>query len=175
MGIKINAGCGRHVLDGWVNIDVQPSRHANRDPDILCDLRTIPLPDGCADEIMSIHVFEHFYLWEAEVLLKEWHRLLVPGGKLALEMPDLIKCCRNIVNGIGMDGGGKNPHAMGLWGLYGDPRDKDPFMGHHWGWAPKTLKTFLQEHGFGRIAEEIPQWHAGGKKNRDMRIVSIKL
>lgn len=173
--MKINAGCGRHVLEGWTNVDIQRSPHAKRGPEILCDLRKIPLPDECASELMAIHVFEHYYLWEAHDVLMEWHRLLEPNGMLVLEMPNLIKCCQNIVKGIGLESGGKNPHALGLWGLYGDPRDEDVYMGHHWGWAPSTLKAFLEEHGFGSVREETTQWHAGGRRHRDMRLVSYKI
>src|SRR3954465_10914899 len=119
--MKLNMGCGQRVLPDYTNVDIQIWPHNPTtcgDPDIICDLRSVPLPDGCASEVMAIHVFEHFFLWEAPAVLTEWHRLLRPEGKLVLEMPDLIKCCTNIINGIGLvDTGGKNPHALGMWGL----------------------------------------------------------
>jgi len=173
--MKLNVGCGRHVLDGWTNIDIQPSRHSKVPPNILCDLRSIPLADSCAREVMAIHVFEHFYLWEIPAVITEWKRLLRPRGILILEMPNLVKCCHNIIHGIGLEGGGKNPHAMGLWGLYGDPRDEDPYMHHKWGWSPSTLTTLLTSYGFGKIRETVTQWHRGGRDNRDMRIEAVKL
>jgi hypothetical protein len=48
---------------------------------------------------MAIHLFEHFYRWECERVLAEWRRLLKPRGRLVLELPDLHKCCLNIVKG----------------------------------------------------------------------------
>lgn len=172
--MKLNVGCGRHVLKGWTNIDIQPSKDAIHPPEILADLRTIPLPDGCAEELMAIHVFEHFYFWEVASVLAEWRRLLAPKGLLVLELPNLMKCCQNIVKGIGLDGGGKNPHALGMWGLYGDPRTEDPYMHHKWGWTPGTLGNLLQAHGFESVTEKETQWHRGGRKHRDMRLEANK-
>lgn len=172
--MRLNLGCGRHVLDGWTNIDVQPSSQAPRAPDILCDLKSIPLPDGCAEEAMAIHVFEHFYFWETPGVLLEWRRLLRPGGVLVLELPDLMKCCRNVLEGATLKKGGKDPNQLGMWGLYGDPREHDPYMVHRWGWAPATLRALLEVSGFTGVREEPTKWHPAGRAHRDMRIVSRK-
>jgi len=170
--MKLNLGCGRHVLEGWTNIDVQTSPHARCAPEILCDLKTIPLPDACAEEAMAIHVFEHFYFWEIPSVLHEWRRLLQPGGRLVLELPNLIKCCQNVIDGKMK--GGKDPHQLGMWGLYGDPREEDPYMVHRWGWSPVTLKAMLESHGFTQVREEPTKWHPAGRDHRDMRLVSVK-
>lgn len=173
--MKLNMGCGRHILPDYTNVDIQASEAAAPlVPDILCDLRTVPLPDQVAEEVMAIHVFEHFYYWETPAVITEWRRLLQPGGKLVLELPDLKKCCANIVEGLGLDGGGKNPHALGLWGLYGDPREEDPYMHHKWGWCPETLTNLLVQFNFERITEQATQWHRGGRKRRDMRIEAYR-
>ena len=170
--MRLNIGCGRHVLDGWTNIDVQRSPLAKRPPEILCDAKTIPLPGECADEIQAIHLWEHFYLWECDALLAEWRRLLKPGGTLVLELPNLVKCAQNIVDDRMK--GGKDVDQLGMWGLYGDPREKDPYMCHRWAWSPKTLRKFLQERGFRDAREHPTQWHPAGREHRDMRIEAIK-
>lgn len=173
--LKINACCGRHVLEGWTNVDVVPSTHKKargKVPEILADARSVPLPDGCADEIMCIHGFEHFYPWEASDLLREWLRLLRPGGVLVLEMPDVIKCAENLISGFALPG--KDPLQFNMWGLYGDPGTKDPFMMHKWGWHPASLRQALKQHGFADIADESPQWHAAGSVRRDMRMTARK-
>lgn len=170
--MRLNVGCGRHVLDGWTNIDVQRSPLASRDPDILCNAKSIPLADDCAVEIQAIHLWEHFYLWECDELLAEWRRLLKPGGKLALELPNLIKCAQNIVDDRMK--GGKDVDQLGMWGLYGDPREKDPWMCHHWAWSPKTLRRFLEARGFRDAGEHPTQWHPAGRQHRDMRIEAYK-
>lgn len=168
--MRLNVCCGSKVLPGYTNIDI--AQTGDKAPEILCNALKVPLPDACADEIMCIHGFEHFYLWEAEDLISEWRRLLKPGALLVLELPNLVKCCANIVSGFKKPG--KHPDQMGMWGLFGDPRTSNPFMMHRWGWSPETLESFLLEHGFCEIREEITQWHLGGRANRDMRILSKK-
>jgi Uncharacterized protein conserved in bacteria len=50
--------------------------------------RPLPIPDACLDGVFSEHVQEHFTLDEGIAVLKECHRVLVPGGWLRLIMPD---------------------------------------------------------------------------------------
>jgi hypothetical protein len=165
--MKLNIGCGRHVLDGWTNIDIQQSPHGTKPPDIMCDIRQIPLPDECADEIMAIHVFEHFYKWEVNGVLAEWRRLLKPGGLMVLELPDLLLCARNLINRTM----GRHVDQLSMWGIYGDPRAEDPYMHHKWGWTPDTITVLLRENGFRKtLVTGETQWHRSGRELRDMRV-----
>lgn len=166
--MRLNVGAGSKRLEGYVGVDAVARAAA----DIVAPATAIPLDDGVAEEVMAIHLFEHFYRWECDAALLEWKRLLAPGGRLVLELPDLIKCCRNVLDG-GVPGG-KEPDQLTLWGLYGDPRQSDPFMAHRWGWTAPALAALLKQHGFVDIKEEAPQFHPAGKVNRDMRIVARK-
>jgi ubiquinone/menaquinone biosynthesis C-methylase UbiE len=168
--MRLNLGCGKTILDGWFNIDAAVSPKASRPPELLCDVKKIPLPDACADEIMAIHLFEHLYRWECDPTIDEWRRLLKPQGKLILEMPDIFKCCRNILEGRE----GKKPDQLGMWGIYGDPMLNEPLMVHHWGWTFKTIKPFLQQHGFENILEHDTQFHLTGRGVRDFRVTAQK-
>lgn len=170
-GLRLNLGCGRHTPDGWFCVDAAQHPSATRPVDLLSDLKKIDLPDLCASEVIAIHVWEHFYPWECDELAIEWRRLLRSKGRLVLEMPDLMKFCRNILQGR-IDG--NHPDQMGLWGMYGDPRTKDPLMMHKWAWTFKTLRPFLERYGFKDIREEETQWHPMGRGRRDFRIVAIK-
>ena len=170
--MKIHIGCGKKVLDGWVNCDIVRHPKAPRDPELLCDARSIPLDDGVADVVMAIHNFEHYYRWECDDVITEWKRLLKPGGRLILELPDLIKCCENILKGRKSRNG--DPDQLGRWGLYGDPRYKDKYMCHPWGWAPDELMDFLKSHGFIKTQHLQTQFHRSGMAHRDMRIEAVK-
>lgn len=167
-GMKINVGCGGRRIEGYTGIDAVERPAA----DIIARADSIPLPDGSVDEIMAIHLFEHFYQWECDTVIAEWKRLLKPGGQLVLELPNLIKCCENVISGRMV--GGKHPEQLGMWGCYGDPRESDPFMAHRWGWTPKTLTAFLKGNGFIKIFEEPTKFHPAGRDHRDMRIVSTR-
>jgi len=119
--MRLNIGCGHRVKDGYFNIDAVHSPKAPRAPELLYHfqfdadgrlIEPVPLDDGVADEIQAIHVFEHFYRWTCKAAVTEFHRLLKPGGLLILELPDLIKCCKNIVEGRE----GRHPDQLGRWG-----------------------------------------------------------
>ena len=170
--MKINVGCGSRVMDGWINCDIVHNKNAPKPPEILCDAKTIPMDSGCADVVMAIHNFEHYYRWECDGVIVEWMRLLKPGGLLILELPDLIKCCQNVIDGA--QRGGKHPDQLGRWGLYGDPRTNDRYMCHPWGWGPDELRAFLKGHGFSKTEHLPTQYHPAGRKHRDMRIEAIK-
>lgn len=164
--LRLNVGCGRKRLNGYVNIDVVSRSGA--EPDIVCDFTKSPIPldDECASEVLAVHVFEHFFPWECEALLADWHRLLMPGGKLALEMPDIVKCARNLV--------ASSPDNISYWGIYGDPRHRDPFMMHKWGWTFATIKPLLVSNGFGNVKEKQTVFHRCGKVHRDFRVEAWK-
>lgn len=171
-GVRIHVGCGRQVLADWLNCDLARHKDAPRDPELLCPAHEIPVPDGCCTELMAIHLWEHIDRWECDETIAEWHRVMRPGAKLVLEMPDLIKCCRNIVEGRKSDRW--HPDQIGMWGLYGDPRDKDPLMMHRWGWTFSTLAPYLREHGFTDCKEEPTVYHGVGREIRDFRITARK-
>jgi hypothetical protein len=168
--VKINVGCGINLVEGYINVDIQAEEEGVV-PDLVADAKAIPLPDGCADEVMAIHLFEHLALWECEGVLIEWRRLLKHRGMLVLELPDIIKCCRNVVDGIKSD---KDPDQLGLLGIYGDVARRDPYMLHKWGWSPKTLGALLEANGFVDVRKEKTQFHVVGRRLRDMRLEARK-
>ncbi len=170
--MRLNVGCGSRILDGWTNCDIEHNPDAPRAPELLCDAKSIPLADGCADELMAIHVFEHFYRWESEAVLAEWRRLLKVGGKLVLELPDLVKCCQNYLDKRMK--GGKHPDQLARWGIYGDPRTGNHFMSHPWGWSPQELQELLLASGFSKVEHKPTQFHPAGRSYRDMRIEAVK-
>ena len=83
---KLQLGCGRNWLEGWLNSDYFP-----RTSDILQLDVTIALPfeNDTFDYIFSEHVIEHISYPEGAYMLKECFRVLKPGGVLRVGTPDL--------------------------------------------------------------------------------------
>lgn len=53
--------------------------------DIVCDITNIPQPDGSFDAVMCVEVFQH--LADPQFAIREFSRLLRPGGTLVLTAP----------------------------------------------------------------------------------------
>ncbi|HEV8306506.1 MAG TPA: methyltransferase domain-containing protein [Methylomirabilota bacterium] len=81
--MKVNFGCGRFPLPGWINVD--------RDPAVKCDvyhdLNVVPYPfdSGAASEILASHVLEH--LDDPFATMAEFARLIRPGGHITVRVP----------------------------------------------------------------------------------------
>lgn len=156
--MRLHLGCGKKKLEGWINCDLH-------DSDMDMDIRKLPFEDNSAEEIMAIHVCEHFYVHDILDVLREWHRVLKPGGMIALELPCLDKVIAHFLNG--------SPANMTLWPLYGDPhthKDGEPAL-HKWCWSMISFHRLLEQAGFTEIKEETPHYHV---PSRDMRFVATK-
>lgn len=171
-GKRLNIGAGGKRVAGYTGVDVV----ARPGADIIAPAGKIPLPDESCDEIMAIHLFEHLLPWETGDVLKEWHRLLKPGAKLVLEMPDLKKCCKNVLTILagGTIMAGKHPDQAGMFGLYGDNRLEDEWMMHRWSYTFQTIKPLLEAAGFRNITEHATIYHPIGRHVRDFRVEAIK-
>jgi hypothetical protein len=170
--IRLNLGCGDKILDGYINVDVAPSR-AGKKPDVLCDLHHLePFASDSVDEILAVHVIEHFWRWEVVDILKEWVRVLKPGGKLILECPNLITACQEFLKDpLQRSRPDKNGQTT-MWVFYGDPGWKDPLMVHRWGYTPESLAEVMREAGLIEIRQEPAQFKL--REPRDMRVVGVK-
>lgn len=170
--IRLNLGCGDKILPGYVNIDVAPSRKGEF-PDILSDLRSLPFATGTVDEILSVHVIEHFYAWEAVPLVMYWRELLKIGGLLILECPNLLTAARALVDdeSLASDLSGKRGQHV-MWPLYGDPGWQDELMCHRWGYTPESLIALLKECGFKSPRQEPAEFKK--RDPRDMRVTAVK-
>ena len=169
--VKLNLGCGDKILDGFINIDVAPSRKG-KSPDYLSDVRHLTLPNAFADEILSVHVIEHFYYWEAEAVLREWARVLKPGGTMILECPNLEAAARALLEQPEAAAGPGKEGQSTMWVFYGDPEWQDPLMCHRWGYTPKSLGALMEKVGFTMVRQEPAQFKK--REPRDMRLVGVK-
>ena len=95
--VKLHLGCGPNIFSDWINVE---GDYCAGQPGIAIHNLTDPylLPDNCVDEILSVHVIEHIMPDQVIPMFKEWHRILKPGGLVAVEWPDLLKMCKFIVD-----------------------------------------------------------------------------
>jgi SAM-dependent methyltransferase len=83
--IKLNIGAGSTVIEGFTPIDRKLGSEA------------FPLPyaDGSVDEIRASHILEHFTFGDASKAMEEWSRVLKPGGRIRISVPDVDKVLKD--------------------------------------------------------------------------------
>ena len=78
---------GRGRVDGWEVLDALPGPHVDHVFD-AADMRAFG--DNTFTQIYASHVVEHFDYKDTLLLtLKEWRRVMTPGGTLCVSVPDL--------------------------------------------------------------------------------------
>ena len=87
---KLHLGCGKIYIPGFVHVDVVNYDHI----DYLTSIDSLDVfGDNACDLIYNCHVLEHFHRNRTEKVLKEWYRVLKPGGILRTSVPDFNACC----------------------------------------------------------------------------------
>lgn len=90
----LHLGCGPNRKPGWVNIDLNPNA------DLRLDLREpFPFRDNCVSFVYCEHFFEHLDFQEGIRFIRECLRVLLPGGRLSVGVPDAALCMEDYVKG----------------------------------------------------------------------------
>jgi|GEM_PF-3172530 predicted SAM-dependent methyltransferase/GT2 family glycosyltransferase len=139
--LKLNIGCGDMVIPGWIGVDKYYEK-----ADQQWDAIDLPLPKNSVDEIYSSHLIEHFHFHDGEKVLKEWYRVLKPGGILTIETPDLLATCKKFVESDEQGRIALYPQ------LFGYPWDKG--QTHLFVYTPTQLRWSLEQIGFKDIHQE---------------------
>jgi predicted SAM-dependent methyltransferase len=150
MGIKYHLGCGLNYFPGYTNIDYPQSEHTiiAVKADIYSDLMTVKL-EPC-ELIESHHVFEHFSYIESLALLVKWTRVLVIGGVLRIDIPDIEVLCQELGTSITAKDHRRVFKIVRL--LYGSHEAEWAF--HINGWSMGTLSYTMDRFGFSIVSSE---------------------
>ncbi len=136
--MKIHLGCGQRYIPGFVHVDGLSYPHVDHIGSAT-DLSWIK--DDTAELIYASHILEHFPRAETMGVLREWRRVLQPGGCLRLAVPDFAACAK-LYYEQGLENG-----LSGLVGLIcGGQRDAYDF--HHMIFDRPLLTRLLLESGF---------------------------
>ena len=148
--VKLNLGCGPYRMAGYINIDLY-----DKGADMNIDVRDLSyFKDGSVDEVFSSHLLEHFSPYHVMALLKEWNRVLKPGGKLILELPDIEECCRAYA------GSSKQNKYNMLTNIYG--ATETVVVPHLYGWDFELLSDHLGWAGFKNMVKKPQEiYHSG--------------
>lgn len=132
--IRLNLGCGRAPLAGWVNVDSAPLEGV----DVVADLEagSLPFVDDSVTEIAGSHVLEH--IRNALGLMQELHRVAKPGASAIFRVP----------YGSSDDADTDPTHVRryfwGSWGYFSQPYYWRADYGYRGDWELEDILLFVK-------------------------------
>lgn len=83
--LLLHLGAGNVRIPGFKNVDIRPLPGI----DFVTPVDDLGMfIDSCVDLIYSASVLEHFHRGDTQRVLREWYRVLKPGGLLRVSVPD---------------------------------------------------------------------------------------
>lgn len=148
----LHAGCGGQNLPPWFpfkgeEVRLDADENVEPKPDIVATIQQLG-DIGPFDAIYCCHTLEHVHWYDAMQALREFYRVLAPGGTALIQVPDLtdIKPDDQVhyVTGDGLKITGIDMHFG-----YREYSHGNPWMIHRCGFMEVTLGRAMEHAGFG--------------------------
>jgi hypothetical protein len=132
--LRLNIGAGNVRMPGWRAIDRQMGSEA------------YPLDekDNSVEEIRASHILEHFSYKEVGDVLKDWVRVLKPGCRIRLAVPEIDKC-------LSLRGKGDNNWFRYIMGGQIDENDFHKSL-----WTRTSLEAVMHAAGL----QDVKEWES---------------
>jgi len=153
--VRLNIGSGDLPMrmPGWVNVD----ETAYAGVDLVLRVPPLPWTSDSVSDIYAGHFLEHLSREEGAEFLHECRRVLQPGGRLGILVPDMAECFRRYV-------AGEPAPAEYPAGHHRDLRDLDELnemiifstaqsSHHQWSYDLGTLRRALEQAGLQVLGE----------------------
>ncbi len=148
-GLRLNLGCGKVPLAGYINVDQRDVSGV----DIVADVGNLSLPEGSVREIFSAHLLEHFPNEQLRRrLLPYWFRLLSPHGLFRAIVPDGDAMLISV-------GAGEYSFEDFREVLFGGQEYSENYNYNLF--TPASLRKLLEEAGFTEITIPVRGRHNG--------------
>lgn len=154
--MKLDIGCGGNKQKGFTGVDLCYPTDVK---DNVCELKNFE--DNSIDEIRAFHLLEHIPDKKVELALTQIYRVLKTGGKLSLQVPNLIWAIHNFLDKLEEERWG-----FPLKVIFGSQDRKGEF--HYTGFSIKRLKRLLEQTGF----REIEVWIDNSLKEYNQGVIN---
>ena len=167
MKLNVGSGCPEPFYRNnkeWVNLDLFPNKHI----DVQGDMLHMPFRTDSFEEAHLIHTLEHMPRDKSYPILCEIRRVLKPGGKAYIEVPNIPETVKQMH--AAYTSGNRNAVLDLTISLYG--KSNIPGMAHLIGFDEVSL-TWLMGQGRGPIGSHPAIVGAGfSKVERSYTMVS---
>jgi predicted SAM-dependent methyltransferase len=142
-----NLGSDNTKIEGFCNIDASPIALC----DVVAHIEKLKLNSNSVNVIYNSHVFEHVPMSKAADVLREWRRVLKPGGRLYICVPDEEVLFRIYLDKLSLyhTEEGRSLVDLAIFFTYGAHRNK--YDCHFYGYSFTTLKALLESVGFRNV------------------------
>ncbi len=138
-----------YVDDSWTLIDLFVDH-----PDVVrMDARKLDYPNGSVSAIYTSHTLEHVGHREVLDTLREWHRVLKPGGWIVINVPDFEWACeRWLANFRAGEPTGSEyyRHWSDFWSIFFGTQEHEGEY-HKTGFTDVSLRDALERAGFKEV------------------------
>ena len=143
--MKLHLGCWHRYIPGFIHVDLCDLPHI----DYKRSIDDLSIFEDCSAELIySSHSFEYFDRIQAVDVLKEWRRVLKPGGILRLAVPDFDK----LIEVYKLTG--ELDKILGP--LFGRMEitsiESEMVLYHKTVYTFNSLKKMLEENGYGNVS-----------------------
>jgi predicted SAM-dependent methyltransferase len=137
--MKLHIG-GTQSKDGWTILNIVPGPHV----DVIGSCTDLSaFPDRSVEEIYASHIVEHLgHRDELKPAFGEFHRVLIPGGRVMISVPDIVTLSR-LMSRDDLDAGQRYEIMLMMYG-----GQLDAFDFHKVGFFDELLALFLLNAGF---------------------------
>jgi len=136
-GRRLNVGCGRNILPGWINLDFAALPGVDVVADLeKCGTTPIPLESDSIDEFLLSHVIEH--IRGSLDLMQDLYRLAKPNARAVIRVP----------HGGSDDAWEDQTHIRAYFaqsfGYFSQPFYWRADYGYRGDWQPKKITLFAE-------------------------------
>lgn len=165
--VKLNAGCGTHYAQGWLNVDVWMDDLTKPDR-VVSPREPYPFDNGTFDAVFLGHVLEHIPWPKVPAFIEDMARVAKAGAPMLIVGPDVFRTIKLWAQGI-------EPWHMVESTLehqdvnYQPGREHESWDGayHHWNCHEARLVKLLEAMGYApeSYSDRIPNdpsqktWH----------------
>jgi len=137
IALNFGAGTKKKEFEGYektINVDIRPEVK----PDLVADIFAFPKQDQPIGLIYTSHFLEHFGALDGRRIMRQFHDILAPGGKIWTVVPNLEFAAVQILK----DG---EPNGLSMDILYGHQEYETNF--HKYGFTPRSMRKFMEISG----------------------------
>lgn len=146
---RLNLGCGRKILEGWINLDCVTMEGVDVVADLdKCSVIPLPFKNNSIDEFLGSHVLEH--LENPLDLMQDLHRIAKKNAIATFSLP------YGSSDDAYEDPTHKKLYFINSFGYFSQPFYWKADYGYRGDWQPERITLVVEETRFaGKSSEEI--------------------